>query len=146
MERPELIELQRHLDPRGNLAIIEEMEHVPFKIKRVHWIYDVPGGGERWGHAYRRNSEFIVAISGSFDVIVDSGDTRETFTLNRSYIGLSLPAGLWRKLDNFSTNAVAVVLSSEPYDESDYMEDFEQYLNFRKEIADASAEIKEEMK
>lgn len=122
-EYPKLIELTRHLDPRGNLAVIEECRDVPFAIERCHWIYDVPGGGEREGHAYRKNREFIVAVNGSFDVTVRVGGVSETFTLNRAYIGLYIPAGVWRELSNFSTNAVAVVLSSEPYDENDYIFD-----------------------
>lgn len=121
MDEVRLIELPRHLDPRGNLAVAEELAQVPFKIERVHWIYDVPGGGERWGHAYRTNAELIVALSGSFDVAVENGGSPRTFTLNRSYIGLYVPPLTWRSLCNFSTNAVALVLSSQPYDENDYI-------------------------
>ena len=129
---PYLIELPRHLDPRGNLAVIEENRNIPFKIGRCHWIYDVPGGGDREGHAYKRNREFIIALSGSFDVVVNSGDKEETFTLNRSYIGLYLPPLTWRELTNFSTNAVAVIISSESYNEDDYILDMNEYLNLRK--------------
>lgn len=116
-----LIELPSHLDPRGNLSVLEQDADVPFKIERVHWIYDVPGGGERWGHAYRTNEEMIVALSGSFDVIVSGPDGKETYRLDRSYLCLHVPAMTWRQLINFSTNAVALVLSSKPYDENDYI-------------------------
>ena len=127
MCRPRIIELPRHLDPRGNLAVIEECKEIPFKIERCHWIYDAPGGGGREGHAYHRNREFIVALSGSFDVIVYDGESSMRYSLNRSYLGLYLPAGFWRELTNFSTNAVVLVLSSEKYDESDYILDLQQF-------------------
>ncbi len=117
----QLIELPRHLDPRGNLSVLEELREVPFKIERVHWIYDVPGGGERWGHAYRTNSEIIIALSGSFDVTVTEREGDTTYHLNRSYMCLLVPPMTWRKMSNFSTNAVALVLSSKPYDENDYI-------------------------
>lgn len=128
MECPRIIELPQYLDPRGNLAVIEQCRQVPFRIERCHWIYDVPGGGEREGHAYHKNCEFVVALSGSFDVIVNSHGVEKTFTLNRSYFGLYLPAGVWREFTNFSTNAVAMVLSSTPYSEEDYILDFDAYL------------------
>lgn len=132
-DKPRIIELTRHLDPRGNLAVIEECRDIPFKIERCHWIYDVPGGGGREGHAYRRNREFILALSGSFDVIVDDGCQVETFTLNRSFRGLYLPEMHWRELTNFSTNALVLVLSSRPYDESEYIIDHKQYKALRDE-------------
>lgn len=121
MDEVRLKELPRHLDPRGNLSVLEEMRDVPFKIERVHWIYDVPGGGERWGHAYRTNAEMIIALSGSFDVTVTDKDGERDYNLNRSYKCLYIPPKTWRKLTNFSTNAVALVLSSQPYDENDYI-------------------------
>lgn len=124
-----LIELPRFLDARGNLSFIEECKNVPFKIKRTHWIYDVPGGEKRGGHAYIENEEFIVALSGSFDVIVDDGKKRETFSLNRSYYGLYLPNGIWREMNNFSTNSVALVLASTLYNPNDYIYDYEAFLN-----------------
>lgn len=130
--RPMIIELPQHFDPRGNLAVIEECREIPFAIERCHWIYDVPGGGGREGHAYRRNREFILALSGSFDVLVDDGLEKRTFTLNRSYFGLYLPELTWRELTNFSTNAVVLVISSAPYDEDDYILDYEEYLKLVK--------------
>lgn len=125
---PHLIELPRFLDPRGNLAVIEEMREIPFKIERCHWIYDVPGGGGREGHAYFRNSELIIALSGSFDVLVNDGTRFQKFTLNRSFIGLYIPPLTWRELTNFSTNAVVLVASSTLFNESDYIIDFNLFL------------------
>lgn len=124
---PRIIELPRYLDPRGNLAVIEELRDIPFSIERAHWIYDVPGGGGREGHAYRANRELIIALSGSFDVIVTDPLGTRTYTLNRSYQALYLPVLTWRELTNFSTNAVVLVVSSLPYDESDYIIDAEEY-------------------
>lgn len=126
-----IIEFPRFLDPRGNLSVIEECRDIPFAINRCHWIYDVPGGGDREGHAYHLNEELIVALSGSFDVVVDK---RETFTLNRSYFGIFIPRLTWRELANFSTNAVALVVSSHPYDESDYILDFDFLMNLRSSL------------
>ena len=123
-----IIELPKINDPRGNLSIIEEFKQIPFKIKRTYWIYDVPGGEHRGGHAYRENCEFIVALSGSFDVVLDDGKEKKTFSLNRSYYGLYVPKGLWREMDNFSTNSLALVLSSTEYDVNDYIRDYEQFL------------------
>ncbi len=112
MQKAEIIHLPKFEDPRGNLSFIEEFKHIPFKIERTYWIYDVPGGEIRGGHAFRVQQEIIVALSGSFDVIVDDGQTKQTFSLNRSYMVCILPAGLWRQMQNFSTNALALVLSS----------------------------------
>lgn len=123
-----IIELPRYLDPRGNLAVIEENSEIPFSIERCHWIYDVPGGGGREGHAYFRNEEFIVALSGSFDVVVTTPAGKRRYTLNRSYRGLYIPPMTWRELTDFSTNAVVLVIDSTPYDETDYIFDFNQYL------------------
>ena len=117
MSNASIIELPKILDERGNLSFIEECNHVPFKIARVDWVYDVPGGQRRDGHAYRRNQELIVALSGSFDVQLGSG---EVYSLNRSYYGLYVPAGTWRELKNFSTNSLAMILASEPYNPDDY--------------------------
>lgn len=122
-----IIQLPRFLDRRGNLSSIEEMKEIPFKIERAYWIYDVPGGEERGGHAYRRGEELIIALSGSFDVITDDGTERLTSSLNRSYYGLYVPAMTWRKLTNFSTNSLALIISSTPYDESDYIRSFRQF-------------------
>ena len=105
-----IIDLPKILDRRGNLSIIEEENHIPFKIKRTYWIYDVPGGEKRGGHAYRENQEFIVALSGSFDVLLDDGKEQNIFHLNRSYYGLYVPKGFWRKMENFSTNSLALIL------------------------------------
>ena len=127
-KKPYIIELPKFLDDRGNLSFIEEETHIPFKIARTHWIYDVPGGTERGGHAYYKNCEFIVALSGSFDVVVDDGVSKEIFHMNRSYYGLLLPNGLWRLMNNFSTNSLALVLSSEQYSESDYIRDYSEFL------------------
>lgn len=120
MSNARIIELPKILDERGNLSFIEECRHVPFKIARAYWVYDVPGGQRRDGHAYRRNHELIVALSGSFDVQLGSG---EVFSLNRSYYGLYVPAGIWRELNNFSTNSLALILASEPYSPDDYVYD-----------------------
>ncbi|MBM3163388.1 MAG: WxcM-like domain-containing protein [Chlorobi bacterium] len=128
---PELIDLPKIDDPRGNLTFLEEENHIPFRIRRVYWIYDVPGGQTRGGHAFREQQEFIVALSGSFDVVVNQGLDEQRFHLNRSYFGLYVPDGLWRFLDNFSTNSVAMVLSSTFYSEGDYIRDFEEYLRLR---------------
>ena len=126
--KPYIIELTQHLDPRGNLAVIEQLRDIPFTVERCHWIYDVPGGGGRDGHAYHRNAEFIVALSGSFDVIVDTPECQQSFTLNRSFFGVYIPPMTWRELTNFSTNAVVLVLSSTKYDEADYIVDRDLYL------------------
>lgn len=122
------IDLPKFLDARGNLSFIEGEKHVPFKIERVYWIYDVPGGEVRGGHAFKEQQELIVALSGSFDVEVDDGKQKQKFSLNRSYFGLYIPAGLWRQMQNFSTNSVALVLSSTVYNEQDYIRDYEQYI------------------
>ena len=128
-----IINLPKISDPRGNLSIIEQIKQIPFEIKRVHWIYDVPGGVDRGGHAYKETEEFIVALSGSFDVVVDDGNNRKTYPLNRSYFGLYVPKGMWRTMTNFSTNSLALVLSSTVYDEHDYVSDYEEYKAWRKD-------------
>jgi len=126
-----IIELPKFTDPRGNLSFVEQLNHIPFEIKRTYWIYDVPGGESRGGHAFRQNEEFIVALSGAFDVIVDDGKERKTFALNRSYYGLYIPAGLWREMANFSTNSLALEFGSIHYDRADYVEDYEQFLKLK---------------
>lgn len=128
-----VISLPKIADPRGNLSIIEQMKQIPFEIKRVHWIYDVPGGLDRGGHAFKETEEFIVALSGSFDIVVNDGNIRMTYPLNRSYFGLYVPKGMWRTMTNFSTNSLALVLSSTEYDEKDYVSDFEEYKTWRKD-------------
>jgi hypothetical protein len=127
----ELINLPKIIDPRGNLSIIEEGKTLPYKIERVYWIYDVPGGEARGGHAFRQQQEFIVAVSGSFDVIIDDSKQQVTYSLNRSYYGLYVPSGLWRQMTNFSTNSLAMVLSSTEYDADDYIRDYSEFLKFR---------------
>lgn len=128
-----IIDLPRFLDTRGNLSFLEEINQVPFKIRRTYWIYDVPGGEERWGRAFHNCQEFIVSLSGSFDVIIDDATQKKKYTLNRSYYGLYVPSGYWRVLDNFSTNAVALVVSSTNYDESDYIRDYDQFIKFKRD-------------
>lgn len=127
MNRGKIIELPKIIDKRGNLSFIEEMKHIPFQIQRTYWIYDVPGGEVRGGHAYRKNKEFIVALSGSFDVVLHDGVKEQVFHLNRSYYGLYVPQMMWRRMENFSTNSLALVLSSTNYEQADYIRDFEQF-------------------
>ena len=127
-----IIQLPRINDVRGNLSFVESENPVPFPIKRVYWIYDVPGGEERGSHAYRHCEEFIVALSGSFDVVLDDGNEEKRWHLNRSYYGLYVPKMLWRTLDNFSSNSMALVLSSTVYDEDDYIVDYEIFKNLRR--------------
>ena len=131
-----IIELPKFLDARGNLSFAENYKQIPFEIKRTYWLYDVPGGEARGGHAYKRNQEFIIALSGSFDVVVSDGTNRKSFTLNRSYYGLYIPDGLWREMENFSTNSLALEFGSESYDKNDYIRDFSEFLNFRSSDAD----------
>ncbi len=128
---PEIIDLPKYLDRRGNLSFIEQGQHVPFDIARTYWVYDVPGGEKRGGHAYRRNQELIVALSGSFDVVLTNPQgERKVWHMNRSYYGLYVPNMWWRELENFSTNSLALILASTPYAPADYIRDFDQ---FRKE-------------
>ncbi len=126
-----IINLPKIEDPRGNLSFIEEERHIPFKIERTYWIYDVPGGQVRGGHAFKEQQELIVALSGSFDVLVDDGKEKKTYSLNRSYYGLYLPAGLWREMLNFSTNSLAMVLSSTPFSEDDYIREYSDFLKLK---------------
>lgn len=122
-----IIDLPKIIDQRGNLSFVEENHHIPFKIARTYWIYDVPGGEKRGGHAYKENQEFIIALSGSFDVILDDGKDRKTFHLNRSYYGLYIPKGLWRQMENFSTNSLALILASTSYNVEDYIYDYKEF-------------------
>ena len=133
MSSVKLIQLPKFLDARGNLSFIEQENHIPFKIERTYWIYDVPGGEKRGGHAYKENEELIVALSGSFDIIVDDGKEKKTFSLNRSYYGLYVPKGTWREMQNFSTNSLALILSSTRYDESDYIRDYDEFKSYNHE-------------
>lgn len=132
IEKAKFIELPKIIDDRGNLSFLEENNHVPFEIKRTYWIYDVPGGEARGGHSYKQNQEFIIALSGSFDVVLDDGITKKTFSLNRSYYGLYLPNGIWREMNNFSTNALAFVVASIGFNENDYERDYNQFILAKK--------------
>ena len=131
IEDVKIIELPKFLDARGNLSFVEQGNHIPFTIKRTYWLYDVPGGESRGGHAYKENQEFIVALSGSFDVILDDGHEKKKYTLNRSYYGLYVPEGFWREMDNFSTNSLAMILSSTDYDANDYVRDYDEFLKLK---------------
>ena len=123
-----IIQLPKISDPRGNLTFIEQKQHIPFAINRVYYLYDVPGGESRGGHAHRDLEQLIIAVAGSFDVILDNGSTKESFTLNRSYYGLYLPKMTWREIDNFSSGAVCLVLASTVYNESDYYRDYASFI------------------
>lgn len=129
----QITQLPKILDRRGNLSIIEELKNVLFEIKRVYWIYDVPGGELRGSHAYKENEEFIVALSGSFDVVLDKGDGsgEQTFPLNRSYYGIYVPPKTWRRMENFSTNSLALILSSTVYTEEDYIFDYNEFIKIK---------------
>jgi len=127
MNKIQYIELPKISDFRGNLSFIEGDNHIPFRIARSYWVYDVPGGAVRGAHAYRTCQEFIVALSGSFDVVLDDGAKETVFHLNRSYNGLYIPSMVWKRLDNFSTNSLALVLTSTPYAEDDYIRDYELF-------------------
>ena len=127
-DKVRIITLPKFLDTRGNLSVIEGTKDIPFRIERTYWIYDVPGGEKRGGHAYKNNQEFIVALSGSFDVVLDDGHERRTYSLNRSYYGLYVPRGLWRTMDNFSTNSFALVLASIKYDKDDYIYEYREFV------------------
>ena len=128
----QIINLPKIEDDRGNLSFIEEENHIPFKINRVYWIYDVPGGEFRGSHAFKKSEEFIVSLSGSFDVVLHNGKEEKKFSLSRSYYGLYVPNGIFRRLENFSTNSLALILTSTLFDESDYIRDFKEFLNYLK--------------
>lgn len=129
VEDAKILQFPKLLDERGNLSFIEENNHIPFTVERTYWIYDVPGGEHRGGHSYIKNKELIIALSGSLDVVVDDGVKKKVFSLNRSYYGLYIPNGMWRHLENFSTNALAFIVSSTIYNEADYIRDYELYLS-----------------
>ena len=131
MKEPKIIQLPKFLDERGNLSFVEQENHIPFVIKRTYWIYDVPGGENRGGHAYRKNEEFIVSLSGAFDVILTDGKKNLSFQLNRSYYGLYVPKGWWREMRNFSTNSFCLILSSSKYDQNDYVRDYDEFLKMK---------------
>lgn len=124
------INLPKIEDSRGNLTFIESLIHIPFEIKRAYWIYDVPSGEKRGGHAFREQAEFIIALSGSFDVVVDNGQRKKKYHLNRSHFGLYIPAGQWRSMINFSTNSLSLVLASTEFDERDYIRNYTEFRRF----------------
>lgn len=129
-----IISLPKILDKRGNLSFFEHPNQLPFEIARTYWIYDVPGGETRGSHAFKEQQEFIVALSGSFDVVLNNGEMDEKFTLNRSYYGLYIPKMLWRTMENFSTNSLALIVSDKVFDENDYLRNFEQFKTLRNEL------------
>lgn len=128
LDKVKIIDLPKITDQRGNLTFVEGGKHIPFDIKRVYYLYDVPGGSERGGHAHKELQQLIIAMSGSFDVVLDDGTEKKRFHLNRSYYGLYVPTMLWRELDNFSSGAVCMVLASNHYDEKDYYREYGDYL------------------
>ncbi len=127
MDQPTIINLPKILDKRGNLSFFEHPNQLPFEIARTYWIYDVPGGEVRGSHAFKEQQEFIIALSGSFDVVLNDGKKEERFLLNRSYNGLYIPKMYWRSIENFSTNSLALIVSDKLYDQMDYIRDFEQF-------------------
>jgi dTDP-4-dehydrorhamnose 3,5-epimerase-like enzyme len=131
LDNVEILHLPKILDERGNLSFIEGGNHIPFKIERTYLIYDVPGGEIRGGHAYQELDEFIIALSGSFDVVLDDGKEKKTFSLSRSYYGLYVPKMIWRSLENFSTNSLCMILASKKYDEGDYIRDYTNYIKVK---------------
>lgn len=130
MSVSKLINLPKIFDPRGNLTFVEGQNHIPFDIKRAYWIYDVPGGETRGGHAFREQDEFIISLSGSFDVVLDNGTGIVKHSLNRSYYGLYVPAGVWRHIENFSTNSLALIMASTDFNENDYIRDYDEFKSF----------------
>ena len=128
----EIINFPKIEDPRGNLSFFESSNHVPFEIKRTYWIYDVPGGEYRGGHAFKEQQELIIVLSGSLDVVIFDGTEEKKFSLNRSYYGLYVPSGLWRHMENFATNTLALVVSSTSFEESDYIRDKDEFLKLKR--------------
>ncbi len=129
-DKHRLIDLPKILDPRGNLTVAEQMQHVPFEVARVYWTYDVPSGESRGGHAHKHCREFIIAVSGSFHVTLGDGEEQKTFLLNHPWQGLLVETGVWRTLDDFSSGAVCLVLASDPFDEDDYIREYTDYLEY----------------
>lgn len=125
-----IIDLPKIQDPRGNLTVAEQITNIPFEISRTYWVYDVPGGESRGGHAHKRCLEFIVAVSGSFHVTLDNGNEKKTYLLNHPWQGLLVDTGIWRTLDDFSSGAVCMVLASEPFEEEDYIREYDDYLKY----------------
>lgn len=134
MNKPYLVKLPKIVDPRGNLSFFEHAKQLPFEISRTYWIYDVPGGEVRGSHAFKEQQEFIVALSGSFDVVLHDGVEEIKFSLNRSYQGIYIPKMYWRRLENFSTNALALIVSDRFFDENDYIRDFKEFKQLRNEL------------
>jgi dTDP-4-dehydrorhamnose 3,5-epimerase-like enzyme len=132
IDKSKLIELPKIQDQRGNLTFVESGRHIPFDIKRVYYLYDVPGGASRAAHGHKALHQLMVAMSGSFDVTLDDGFHKKTFHLNRSYLGLYIPPMIWRDLDNFSSGAVCMVLASEYYDENDYFREYDEFIESAK--------------
>lgn len=130
MKTGALIALPKIIDPRGNLTVVENLKEIPFGVSRVYWVYDVPGGESRGGHAHKHCRELLVAVSGSFDVTLDDGKEKRTFHLNHPYHGLVIDRGVWRTLDDFSSGAVCLVLAEDPFDEDDYIRDHEAFLTY----------------
>jgi hypothetical protein len=125
------IQLPKILDERGNLTFFESLNHIPFEIKRIYWIYDVPGGEFRGGHAFKEQNEFIIALSGSFDVVIDNGASEKRTHLNRSYFGLLVPSMHWRLMENFATNSLALIVSDLEYDPDDYIRDYKEFIRLK---------------
>lgn len=134
IDEARIIELPKFLDARGNLSFVEQFTHIPFEIRRTYWLYDVPGGIARGGHAEKHNEELIIALSGAFEIVVDDGIHSKTFVLNRSYYGLYIPKGLWREIKEFSTNALALEFGSIPYTADDYIRDYDSFLEYTKGV------------
>lgn len=139
-----IIELPKFLDARGNLSFVESFKQIPFEIKRTYWLYDVPGGVARGGHAEIHNEELIISLSGAFNIVVDDGKNCKTFTLSRSYYGLYIPKGLWREIRDFSTNAFALEFGSIPYDENDYIRNYDDFLTFSKVCDTSYVQVKKQ--
>ena len=131
VDEAKIIELPKFLDARGNLSFAEQFAQMPFEIRRVYWLYDVPGGISRGGHAEINNEELVIALSGSFEILINDGTNTRTFTLNRSYYGLYVPAGLWREIENFSTNSFALEFGSEHYSKEDYIRKYEEFIKIK---------------
>lgn len=133
MKKPTIIQLPKILDTRGNLSFFEYPKQLPFEIARTYWIYDVPGGEVRGSHAFKEQQEFIIALSGSFDVILHDGEKEKKFSLNRSYYGLYVPKLYWRRLENFSTNSLALIVSDKHFNVGDYIRDFDEFKRLKNE-------------
>ena len=131
VKESQIIQFPKINDPRGNLTFIEGNNHIPFEVKRTYWIYDVPGGEVRGSHAFKKAHEVIISLSGSFEVLVDYGDWTQIYSLNRSYFGLYVPNLIWRQMSHFSTNSVALILSSSEYDPDDYIHRYKEYLKYK---------------